>query len=180
MPILPEIVVDIDQLADSPLINPKNRVFQEVLARGILGDVKVWSSSNSYTSLPTNGLVNLIVRGDPKTIATKLVTDPVFDQGLFEAPILMTVAQALNWVEQWDSTEQSNKAKVLDQLCRSRERAYSCLKFDRFHFSTLSIKDIVGAIDRAIVARDRSEFVVLIDRLHGQKEFTVDPYLDSL
>jgi hypothetical protein len=178
-------LVSIAQLDRAYLPGSEKSVLRTVLARGHFGDVKVWSShqmswvwaSNDPDVRSSSGeFIDLIVLGEPKAIATKLVTELAYDKGLFEAPISMTLAQAINWAHQWNQSPGTEKVDLLDQLYWMRERAYQCLHFDRYHFSVLLVEDLIGVIDQAIKAGNWLCFMLNIDRLHDHEEMKFDPY----
>ena len=99
---------------------PDEHYLREVRAEDEFGTVRVWSSlqmswfwagndAQLHTTNPES--FDLLVRGAPKSVATQMVTDKAFDRGLFEAPVLMTLAQGINWVHQWDQGGRSAKRK---------------------------------------------------------------------
>lgn len=109
---------------------------------------------------------DLIVSGEPKFIASAMVTEHAFDRGLFEAPITVTLAQGLNWAHQWDEGRRSDKAEILDQLCWMMECAHHCLNYDRYHFSHRSIEQLLCATDNSMRLHDWTGFVLNIKRLY--------------
>ena len=167
---------------------PDEHYLREVRAEDEFGTVRVWSShqtswfwAGNDTQLHTTNpeSFDLLVRGAPKSVATRLVTDKTFDRGLFEAPVLITLAQGINWAHQWDQGERSAKAEVLNQLSWMKERASRCLDYDRYHFSTVPIEALLNIIDEAIKERNWPAFVVNIENLYGQKHMKFDPYTGS-
>jgi hypothetical protein len=171
-------------LRNDHLIDPESRQLRKILARDAFGDVKIWSSFDiaeaqsaemtADTSLPER--FDLIVLADPKALSAQLEAEPVLDSGHFEAPIAITLARGLNWVYQRQKQKQPESGLILDHLHWMSERASRCLRYDRYHFSVLSIEDLLDTIDRAMDSRDWLTFVLSVGQLYEQDQMRFNPY----
>lgn len=156
-----------------------------MVARDDLGDVDVWHSQQGAwirepsvdgQDVSAGEFINLIVLGEPKAVETKMVIELAFGRGIFEAPISMTLAHGLNWAHHWYAGAfYSEKAEIIDRLNGMRKRSIQRLGYDRFHFSSLVINDLLSAIDEAIERRDWLYFVFNIERLYEQDALRLDP-----
>lgn len=177
--------ITVSQLLAGTWSVPKNHSLRDVRSEDEFGTVKVWSSLDLSwfwvsvhppISTAPNVFFDLVVQGYPKAVAAELVTIQAFDQGLFEAPISMTLAQGSNWAHHRDNAEHSELTEVLDKLYWMTGSFYRCLNYDRYHFSTVEIGNLLSVIDAAILGRDWPAFVQNIDKLKGLNEMNYDPY----
>lgn len=180
--------ITLSQLAAGTWTPPDKHRLQEVWARNEIGTVRVWSShcNSSYrmtknTPFETvkDNVFNLVVTGQPNVVAIQLSTVQAFARGHFEAPIVMTLAQGWNWVNQWDQGKRSVKAEVLNQLNWMRGNAALCLKYDRYHFSTVSIVGLLRVIDETIAGGNMPMFALYIEKLYADKAMQHDSYSGS-
>ena len=187
LPTLDETIT-FSQLVAGTWSIPDEHFLQEVRAWDEFGTVMVWSSyqmswfragKDTQLQTTTHASFDLLVQGPPKSIAAQLVTHQTFDGGLFEAPVLITLAQGLNWAHRWGHGGRSEKAEVLNQLYWMRGRVSLCLNYDRYHFSTVPIEALLSIIDKAIEGRDWPTFVINIENLYEQKPMKFDPYAGS-
>lgn len=173
--------ITLHQLVTEPMIVPDEQALRYVLAQGKFGRIKVWSSHeiswnwkpddvDSHVLTPT--FFDLIVLGDPKLIAVHLVTDSVFFRGVIEAPISMTLTNGLLWVQE----THPDKVEILDRLHWMIARVRVNLKYDRYHFTTVSILALIVIIDRALAAADKSVFAANIEQLFEHESMNFDPY----
>jgi hypothetical protein len=148
------------------------------VARDDFGDVNVWRSDQEsgvdYQDACTSEFTDLIVLGEPKAVAMKMVAELAVGRGVYEKPISMTLAQGLNWALHWYTGESSEKAEVIDRLIGMRNRSFQRLEHDRFHLSDLWINDLLSAIDQAIQARDWLSFLAAVDRLYKLDALGID------
>lgn len=178
-------IISMTQLNSDHLFDSGTAVLRTVLARGDFGDVGVWHSQQGTwireldvhdQGTSVGEFTNLIVLGEPKAIATKMVTELVFDRGVFETPISMTLAHALNWAHHWFAGAfLSEKAEMINRLEGMRKRSFQRLEYDRFHFSCLLINDLLCEIDQTIKRRDWANFVAAVERLDEQDALRLDP-----
>ena len=177
-------LITLAQLNSDHLFDSGTKGFRVVLARDDLGDVKVWYSHQGAWSseLGVDGqcasavdFADLIVLGEPKVVATKMVTELAFGRGVFESPISMTLAHGLNRAHHWDIKECSEKVEMIDRLNGVQKSSFQCLEYDRFHFSSILINDLLSAIDETIRTRDWLNFVEAVERLDAQDALKINP-----
>ena len=177
-------LITLVQLNNDHLFDSGTKGFRVVLARDDLGDVKVWYSHQGAWSseLGVDGqstsvvdFADLIVLGEPKGVATKMMTQLAYGRGVFETPISMTLAHALNRAHHWDIAECSEKADMIDRLNGMQKRSIHRLEYDRFHFSSLLVNDLLSAIDETIRTRDWVNFVEAVERLDAQDALNINP-----
>lgn len=180
-----EMVIGLDHLDEVLLNGTDNKVLRHVVARGTIGDVKVWRSHHVAWIWPSNrahlsaskpDYFDLIVLAEPKEAVTRLEAVRAFHRGLFEAPISITITHAINWTHRCNQGVESEKTEVFDQLHWISEKAYNYLEVDRYHFSALSIDELLSGIDHAIQVCDWSAFALNIGQLSIQEELLFDPY----
>ena len=177
--------ITLTQLVAGTWSVPKNHSLRDVRSEDEFGTVKVWGgldlswfgvSVHPPTSTAPNVFFDLLVQGHPKAVAAELVTIQAYDQGLFEAPIAMTLAQGLNWAHHRDNAEHSELTEILDKLYWMTGSFYLCLNYDRYHFSTVEIENLLSAIDATILERDWPAFVQNIEKLKRLNEMNYDPH----
>ncbi|MFT4730574.1 MAG: hypothetical protein ACI9UN_005102 [Granulosicoccus sp.] len=177
-------LISLTQLNNEHLSDSRMAVFRKVVARDDLGDVDVWHcQQGAWTKEPgvddqdaaAGEFTNLIVLGEPKVVATKMVTGLAFGRGVFEAPISMTLAHGLNWAQRRYTRESTEKAEMLDHLNGMRKKSFQRLEYDRFHFSSLVINDLLSGIDQSIKRRDWLNFVAAVEQLCRQDALRIDP-----
>jgi hypothetical protein len=177
-------LISLTQLNNEHLSESRMAVFRTVVARDDLGDVDVWHcQQGAWIKEPgvdeqctsTGEFTNLIVLGEPKVVATKMATELAFGRGVFEAPISMTLAHGLNWAQHGYTRECTEKSEMLDRLNGMRKRSFQRLEYDRFHFSSLVINDLLSGIDQTIKRRDWLNFVAAVEQLYGQDALRIDP-----
>jgi hypothetical protein len=154
--------------------------FRTVLARDDLGDVMIWRSHQEsdvdHEDTSAGEFIDLIVLGEPKAVATKMVTELAFGRGVYEKPILMTLAHGLNWTHHWYAEKCPEKAHMLNRLNGIVERSFQHLEHDRLNFSSLLINDLLSAIDQSIKKRNWLDFEANVERLYEQDALKSDPH----
>jgi hypothetical protein len=125
-------LISLNQLNSENLSDLETVGFRTVLARDDLGDVTIWRSHQEsdidHQDTSTSEFTDLIVLGEPKAVATKMVTELVFGRGVYEKPILMTSEHGLIWTHHWYAEKCPEKACMLNRLNGIVERSYQHLE----------------------------------------------------